>query len=233
MQIVSGKYRHRKLHTNPGQTTRPITARVKVALFDRLQQEWQDKRVADIFAGTGTLGFEALSRGARSVVFIENDRVAYELLQRNVSTLKAEAETVCWRTDASKSSFRPHRADGFFPYDIVFFDPPYLHTTRLKEHTMLFRSLARLARPQVTAPGALLILRCARGTEFEIPGPWTLEQRLEYSSMDVHLFRKPASEPDLSAEPMLDESGLEEPGAEPHSLSDPESPSRPDPRESS
>ena len=56
MNIVSGKYRHRKLLTNPGQITRPILARVKVALFDKLQSRLEDKRVADIFAGTGTLG---------------------------------------------------------------------------------------------------------------------------------------------------------------------------------
>lgn len=190
MQIVSGKYRHRKLQTNPGQTTRPITARVKVALFDRLQQEFQDARVADIFAGTGTLGFEALSRGARSVVFIENDRKAFELLCQNVAVLKAEAETLCWRTDASKSSFSPKRAEGFLPYDVVFFDPPYFHTERLRQDTMLYRSLARLARPQITAARALLVLRCAKGTQFDVPADWLLEQSLDYSSMTVHLFRK-------------------------------------------
>ncbi|HLJ10696.1 MAG TPA: RsmD family RNA methyltransferase, partial [Planctomycetaceae bacterium] len=72
MQIVSGKYRHRKLETNPGETTRPITARVKVALFDRLQPVLQQAKVADVFSGTGTIGLEALSRGAASVVFIES-----------------------------------------------------------------------------------------------------------------------------------------------------------------
>src|SRR6516165_10026496 len=76
MQIVAGKYRHRKLESSPGETTRPITARVKVALFDRLQPELQEARVADIFSGTGTIGLEALSRGAASIVFIESDREA-------------------------------------------------------------------------------------------------------------------------------------------------------------
>src|SRR5262245_1608079 len=107
MQIVSGKYRHRRLETNPGLATRPITARVKVALFDRLGPALQDARVADVFAGTGTIGLEALSRGARSVVFIESDRKAVELLRRNVQALRVEQETLCWHTDASKSSFRP------------------------------------------------------------------------------------------------------------------------------
>ncbi len=111
MQIIAGKYRHRKLQTSPGETTRPITARVKVALFDRLQPLLEDARVADVFAGTGTIGLEALSRGARSVVFIESDLVAVELLRSNIATLKAEEETLCWATDASKCSFRPKGAE--------------------------------------------------------------------------------------------------------------------------
>jgi len=190
MQIVSGKYRHRKLESNPGETTRPITARVKVALFDRIQPELQDARVADIFAGTGTIGLEALSRGALSVVFVESDRPAFERLKRNVNALKAGDETMCWQTDASKCSFRPKGAERFLPYDVVFFDPPYIFTSRLKAGTMLYRSLERLARDDVTSPEALLVFRCASETSFEVPPVWRPERRLDYSSMEVHLFRK-------------------------------------------
>lgn len=190
MKIIGGKYRHRMLHSSPGEITRPITARVKVALFDRLEPRLQDARVADIYSGTGTIGFEALSRGARSVVFFEQDRVAFDLLKRNVASLKAEHETLCWRTDATKSSFRPQGGDEFVPYDVLFFDPPYKHIQGLKAGTMLSKSLIRLAKPTVTSPEALLILRCRRHSTFEMPSVWKLEQLLEYSSMDVHLFRK-------------------------------------------
>ena len=74
MRIVAGKFRRRKLFANPGLKTRPITDRVKESLFERLSGELEGKRIADVFAGTGTLGLEALSRGAKSVVFIESDR---------------------------------------------------------------------------------------------------------------------------------------------------------------
>jgi 16S rRNA (guanine966-N2)-methyltransferase len=190
MQIVSGKYRHRKLESNPGETTRPITARVKVALFDRLQPDLQGARVADIYSGTGTIGLEALSRGAASVVFIESDRHAFERLKRNVSALKADEDAMCWQTDASKCSFRPKGAERFLPFDVVFFDPPYLYTSRLKAGTMLYRSLERLARGEVSTPEALLVFRCASDTSFEMPPAWQPDRRLEYSSMEVHLFRK-------------------------------------------
>lgn len=192
MQIVAGKYRHRKLATTPGQTTRPITARVKVALFDRLQPDLSGARVADVFSGTGTMGLEALSRGADSVVFIESDRVAFELLQQNVAALQAQTATLCWRTDASKCSFRPKGAERFGPFDVVFFDPPYEYARRLKAGTMLYRALERLAREDVSTAEALLVLRCARHTNFEIPPEWQRERLLDYNNMEVHLFRKSA-----------------------------------------
>jgi 16S rRNA (guanine966-N2)-methyltransferase len=190
VKIVAGKYRHRKLESNPGETTRPITARVKVALFDRLQPELQGARIADIFSGTGTIGLEALSRGAASVVFIENDRRALERLRRNVASLRVEAETLCWQADASKCSFRPRGGERFLPFNVVFFDPPYLFTARLKAGTMLYRSLERLARDEITCARGLLVLRCASETQFEVPPAWQPDRRLNYSSMDVHLFRK-------------------------------------------
>jgi 16S rRNA (guanine966-N2)-methyltransferase len=190
MQIVAGKYRHRKLETSPGETTRPITVRVKVSLFDRLEPLLADAKVADIFSGTGTIGLEALSRGAKSVIFIENDRVAYEMLRRNVAALKAESETLAWRADASKCSFRPHGGESFLPLDVVFFDPPYRFVDRLKSGTMLYRSLQRLARPGITAQTALLVFRCARHTAFDVPPEWRREELIEYSTMDVHFFRK-------------------------------------------
>ena len=201
MQIISGKYRHRKLESRAGDTTRPILARVKVALFDRLQPELADARVADVFAGTGTIGLEALSRGAASVVFIENDRRAFELLQRNIAALQAEADCFCWQTDVDRCSFRPRGAERFLPFDVVFFDPPYLYAQRLKAGTMLYKSLARLAREGITAPEALLVFRCGSKTRFEMPPAWVLSQRLDYSSMEIHLFHKSTAQesPDAGA----------------------------------
>lgn len=192
MQIVAGRFRHRKLLTPPGQTTRPILSRVKVSLFDRLQPELQGARIADIFAGTGTLGLEALSRGASRIVFIENDAKAVALLRQNVRSLRVESETLCWMTDVDRCSFRPKGAEGFLPFGVVFFDPPYPVTRRLQPGHLLHRALARLAREGITSPQALLVLRCAKDTQFNMPVVWQLEKYLDYSSMEVHLFRRAA-----------------------------------------
>ena len=121
MRIIAGRFRRRKLIANPGETTRPITDRVKEALFENIQKRVEGKRVADIFAGTGTIGLEALSRGAARVTFIEKDRIAVELLRENVAHLECQAETLIWPADVIRCSYRPkgERVDEFTPWDTV------------------------------------------------------------------------------------------------------------------
>ena len=195
MRIVAGKFRRRKLFANPGLKTRPITDRVKESLFERLTGELEGKRVADVFAGTGTLGLEALSRGAKSVVFIESDRRAFDLLRQNVAMLGAEEQTLCWRTDVLHTSYRPKGVPDFVPFDVVFFDPPFRMIAGLRPESPLFRSLERLARDEATAAGALLVLRTPEDAHFTVPACWVERCALEFSTMQVHLYHKQAVSP--------------------------------------
>jgi 16S rRNA (guanine966-N2)-methyltransferase len=190
MRIIAGKYRRRKLQTNPGLVTRPITDRAKEILFERLGDILSDCRVADVFAGTGTLGLEALSRGAAGVVFIEQDHLAHDLLKRNVAMLGIEQEALCWRTDVFRTSFRPKGVPHLLPYDVVFFDPPYRLIAGLQAGAPLYKSLERLARDGVTAEGALLIIRAEADEAFDYPPIWQREREMRVSSMAFHLFRK-------------------------------------------
>ena len=191
MRIVAGKYRRRLLLTNPGNTTRPITDRAKVILFDRLQPYLNDQpRVADVFAGTGTMGLEALSRGGRSCVFFEFDRRAHELLTQNVETLGAGGESVCWRTDVFRTSFRPQTTIDCLPYNLVFFDPPYKMTPDIKPGSLLYFALQRLGRPTVTADNALLILRCDEHADFVMPPCWRLDEDHQVNSMHIYFYRR-------------------------------------------
>lgn len=190
MRIIRGRFGRRKLLSNPGDTTRPITDKVKESLFEYLEDELQGARVADIFAGTGTIGLESLSRGANSIVFFERDRKAVELLRKNVATLKVEDETLCWATDVMKTSFRPKNCDGMTPFDIAFFDPPYRMVQDIVPGKLLFKSLERLARKDVTSDGALLVFRTPSRAVFQLPEVWQLERKLDYSRMEVHWFRK-------------------------------------------
>jgi len=190
MRIIAGKYRRRKLQTNPGLTTRPITDRAKEPLFERLERHVNEARVADIFAGTGTLGLEALSRGARSVVFIEQDHKAVELLQRNIAAIGVADETLVWRTDAVRCSYRPQGVPEFVPFTLLFFDPPYRMIDSLQPATPLYKALQRLARSTVSSEDAILCLRTPARAEFEMPPEWTLVRTLDLSSMQVHLYEK-------------------------------------------
>jgi 16S rRNA (guanine966-N2)-methyltransferase len=192
VRIIAGEFRRRRLLTNPGLTTRPITDRAKEILFERIQDLIDDKRIADIFAGTGSLGLEALSRGAHSVVFLENDKRAFELLEQNVATLNVGDRTLCWRTDALNSSFHPKGVEDFLPFDIIFFDPPYQMAERMRPDNPMSKALIRLARNTVTAKTALLFFRVARETALELPSCWELDDTRAISSMEIHVFRKVA-----------------------------------------
>lgn len=192
MRIIAGKYRHRKLLTNPGQTTRPIIDRAKVRLFDLIRDELPGARVIDVFAGTGTFGFEALSRGARSAVFCEADHRAHELLRKNAEVLKATDDVLCWRVDVLRCSFRPKGAGDWTPYRAVFFDPPYKMADDLKPGQPLYRCLERLARPDTTTENALLVVRTPLDCKPTFPPAWTTEMVFEVASMSIYLLRKNA-----------------------------------------
>ncbi len=190
MRIVAGRYRRRKLKTNPGLTTRPITDRAKETLFEHLGGQLEQPRVADVFAGTGTLGLESLSRGARSVVFVEQDARAIDLLKDNIAMLGVGDECLCWRTDALRSSFRPRGVPDFLPFDLIFFDPPFRMVASLHPRLPIFRSLERLSRLDVSAEDAILCLRTPPDAEFEVPEVWEPIRTIHQSGMDLFLYEK-------------------------------------------
>jgi len=119
MRIIAGKWRGRTLDAPPGLSTRPTADRARETLFSMLSSRlgsFEDLRVADLFAGSGALGFEALSRGAASATFVENDSRAVAAIRRNVEKLGAEAMIL------SGSAFALPRSQ---PFDLIFADPPY------------------------------------------------------------------------------------------------------------
>lgn len=195
MRIIAGRLRRRKLLTNPGLTTRPIIDRAKVILFDRIRDRLPGARVADLFCGTGTLGLEALSRGARSAVFAEQDHRAHELLVQNVHALGVAEQSLCWRVSVTRCSFKPKGDGGWFPYDVVFFDPPYPLAAEMAPGGDLARCLQRLGRADITSPHALLVVRSPRHSECRLPAPWEVRETLEVGSMQISLAEKTSTPP--------------------------------------
>ncbi len=120
MRVITGSARGRRLETLPGEdVTRPTTESVKEALFSMIQFDIEGRRVLDLFAGSGQLGIEALSRGARSCTFVENNRGAKQVVERNLAHCRLEEQANVVFSDAVSFLNRSGT------YDLVLLDPPY------------------------------------------------------------------------------------------------------------
>lgn len=192
IRIISGRFRRRLLRTPSDDSTRPYTDRVRQMLFDRLGELIPNAKVADVFAGVGTMGMEALSRGAASCVFFESSREIHEFLTENVRTIAPDARTICWRTDVRRTSFRPQGGEELLPYDLIFFDPPYRNAAEISEGRPLYSSLKRLARDTISAPDCVLILRTPEHSPAPELSGWNVHDCWEPSSMMIWILTKPA-----------------------------------------
>ncbi|MBP2640163.1 MAG: methyltransferase [Firmicutes bacterium] len=123
MRIITGSAKGTKLKTPQGFNTRPTADRVKESLFNILGPQIKDAMVLDLFAGTGNLGLEALSRGARHAVFVDHDSASVGIVKENAVRTKLTEKTEVYRNDVLKILLRFKHEKRFF--DIVFCDPPY------------------------------------------------------------------------------------------------------------
>ncbi len=159
MRVVAGRLGGRRLRAVPGTSTRPTSDRVREALFAILGDRVEGARVLDLFAGTGALAIEALSRGARSAVLVEQAAPAVAVIRANLDALGLADEATVRRTKAETFL----RAGGAGPFDLVFLDPPYAQGVGV-----LAGLLAGLARGAL-APGATVVVESAARAE---PPPW-------------------------------------------------------------
>lgn len=128
MRIVAGEWRGRRIAAPEGKNVRPTLDSVREAWMSILQTDIPDARILDLFAGSGALGLEALSRGASAAEFVENNAATFRMLQENVATLNAASRAVLHRKDALEF-VRALEADTF---DVAFADPPYESGADLK-----------------------------------------------------------------------------------------------------
>ncbi len=176
MRIIAGAWRGRPLLSPPGLATRPTSDRTREALFSMLQSRlgsFEDLHVADLFAGTGALGLEALSRGAARCTFVESDRAAIGALRDNVAKLGAVDRADIRQQDAGRI------AGG--PYHLVFLDPPY-------RSGLGQPALANLVAAGALAPGALASLETAKGEAVDVPG-LAIDSERVYGKARLTLFR--------------------------------------------
>ena len=178
MRIVGGAFRGRPLATPRTNAIRPTTDRAREAVFNVLAHRYPDHldgaRVLDLFAGTGALGLEALSRGAAYGVFIEESAEGRGLIRTNVETLGLSGRTKIFRRDATKLG----EAGTLQPFDLVFADPPY------------GKGLGELALAATRdggwlKPGALCLVEEAAATPFQPPAGFTLDERRDYGDTTI------------------------------------------------
>jgi 16S rRNA (guanine(966)-N(2))-methyltransferase RsmD len=166
LRVIAGTYGGRTLKAPPGDATRPTSDRVREALFSILGTRTHDAQVLDLFAGSGALGFEALSRGADSVTFVDDGQPAIKAINANVQALSATATVK--RNDALR--FLSAASISGAQYDLVFLDPPYRHAERLA-------APLSEALPAVLAPGAVAVAESDRRAPLALELPLNDERR--------------------------------------------------------
>ena len=180
MRVIAGKARRLPLKSIEGLDTRPTTDRIKETLFNMIQDDVPSCRFLDLFAGSGGIGIEALSRGAREAVFVENNRKAAACIQENLKFTRLEAESRLLTMDVFRALDRLSMEGA--PFQIIFMDPPY---NQLLERDVL----ERLAGSPLVDEGTLIIVEASMGTEFDYLASmgYAVQKRKEYKT-NVHMF---------------------------------------------
>jgi 16S rRNA (guanine966-N2)-methyltransferase len=154
LRVISGSLKGRKLLSIPGRSIRPTTDRLRESLFNMLSDKIRGKAVLDLFAGTGALGIEAISRGADFAVFLDKSRQAVALIKKNIRLcgIEGKTEVIQWDVVRNLNCIQSIR----YAYDIVFMDPPY-HMNAVKP------VLVNLHQSQCLQTGAWVVLEHSAG----------------------------------------------------------------------
>ncbi|MCB1487215.1 MAG: 16S rRNA (guanine(966)-N(2))-methyltransferase RsmD [Bauldia sp.] len=183
MRVVGGEFRGRRLAAPTSNAIRPSSDRLRQTLFDILAHRFgdavEDARVLDLFAGTGALAIEAISRGARYALFVEEDATARGLIRTNVETMGLTGRTRIFRRDATRLG----EAGTVGAFSLVFADPPY-------DHGLGERALASALAGGWLEEGALAVLEERRSSEIApVPGLEVVDRRDIGDSQLVFLKR--------------------------------------------
>ena len=188
MRVVAGRQKGRRLKEPEGQNLRPTPARVREALLAILAHRIQGARVLDLYAGTGALGLESLSRGAHQVVFVENHVASARILRENVTRCGHDERCVVVTQDVETFLSAPPSFGEPPAFDMIFADPPY-HATDL------VRLLERLSLSGKIASGGMVILE--HFFKHDVPGrtgALTQTRRSRYGDTMLTFFQRSAGE---------------------------------------
>jgi 16S rRNA (guanine966-N2)-methyltransferase len=177
MRVIAGRYSGRRLTAPKGSTTRPTSERVREALYAMLG-DIEDARVLDLFAGSGALGIEAVSRGAAGAVFVERDRGAIAAIAANIAALGLSEEQALIRREDVASALR-RASDRKETYDLILIDPPYGRAPELEP-------LLTAALGVLLAPGARVVLESDRRAPLQLGLAFERERRYGDTIIAIH-----------------------------------------------
>jgi 16S rRNA (guanine966-N2)-methyltransferase len=187
MRVVGGVAGGIPLHVprQAGNDLRPTMDMVKNAIFSVLGESVEGTRVLDLFAGVGGLGIEALSRGARSCVFVESDRRACESIRRNLEKTRLTGGEVVSMEVASWLK----RAAGVAAFDLILADPPYAKNPG--DHDFTPDLLGSVALRAALKPGGIFVLEHLPGAALDLRDEWECARRKKYGATEVSFLRRP------------------------------------------
>jgi 16S rRNA (guanine(966)-N(2))-methyltransferase RsmD len=187
MRIIAGEFRSRViLAPEDDQTTRPITDRVKQSLFDIVTPLLPDAVVYDCFAGTGSMGLECLSRGAKRAHFFEADRSALGRLKKNIASLGVEGQSMVVAGDLFKYfATSPAPAEEARPA-VIFLDPPYRF---LREQPERLQALAEKLAEKLAPDGGVVVFRHDAQDRLQLPALERVDART-YGGMELEFLRR-------------------------------------------
>ena len=176
MRVITGSARGRKLKEPEGMDIRPTTDQVKEAIFNIVQFDMEGRRVLDLFAGTGQLGVEALSRGAEECVFVDESRAALRLVQENLRLCALRGQT--YQTDALR--FLEHCGR----FGLIFLDPPY-------DSSLCDGALQNIFAFDILEDGGIIVCETRRDKALPAaPPPYFLRKEYRYGKVKLTVFDK-------------------------------------------
>ena len=183
MRVITGSARGCRLKELEGMETRPTTDRVKEGLFNIIQFDIEGRKVLDLFAGTGQLGIECLSRGAASAVFVDRRTDAVKLIRENLKAtrLSDKARVVSGDSMEFLKSLREK-------FDLIFLDPPY-------EAGLLEAAIAHIAKFDILSPHGIIVAEHPAGRVLPaLAAPYRLHRTYRYGKIALSIYRRSGNE---------------------------------------
>ena len=178
MRVITGSARGRRLITLEGEDVRPTTDRVKEAMFSAVQFEVEGRQVLDLFAGSGQMAVEALSRGAARAVLVDAAKASLAVAEKNLTSTGLRDRAVLVNAD-----FSSYLASCWERFDLVFLDPPY-------RKGLVDKALAGLVAADALAPGCVIVAETAQEEAFAVPEALCIADSRKYGKSRLHFLAR-------------------------------------------